>query len=348
MIAPKHSSSSTSDSWQVIRPNPDQPPYTEMAPHLNVIWSRGWYNAVDLPSTVPMKYYNTRGRTDSATNPTELTKYFTPTSVCETGFLWLRGHDVKWFANTIVPQLTCDISILTGDCPLDVPNNMPGATAVLASPHVIHWFAQDKASEHAKLVAIPLGIPIHYGFEGSPHSVHTVQTMVDVRNEAVPFAQRKTTIIYDKGTIAGGSKRRDQERTEAYNILSKCSNIVHMTPQSQPGFWRTLASHQFGIAPTGVGWDSFRIWEMLFLGTIPIVKGSPLQLLIEPAHVPVMVVDDWSEVCTMTGERYAQLVQKYEHWVANAHKWLEPSLWVPRDQQAMEQLCDESPGCRDS
>jgi hypothetical protein len=39
-------------------------------------------------------------------------------------------------------------------------------------------------------------------------------------------------------------------------------------------------------------------------------------------------------------------VDRYEHWIANAHHWLRPSLWVPRNQAEMDRLCDDSPGCR--
>jgi hypothetical protein len=218
--------------------------------------------------------------------------------------VWLRANDVRWFADNIVPNLKYKISIITGDSDRVVPDNFKGGHDVLNSPWIEAWYAQNKAVEHPKLHAIPIGIPIHYGFAGSLDSVHTVQTMANIREKALPFKDRKKTIIYDKGTMHGGNNRRNQARTETYNALSKCSNIEHLEKQPPPDFWRTLASHQFEISPTGVGWDTFRLWELLFFGTIPIVKKSPLDLLLMPAHVPVLIVEDWSEVCTLTADKY--------------------------------------------
>jgi hypothetical protein len=40
------------------------PPFTNMTPQMDVIWSRGWYNAIPPPATVPMEYYNRAGLTE--------------------------------------------------------------------------------------------------------------------------------------------------------------------------------------------------------------------------------------------------------------------------------------------
>ena len=110
--------------------------------------------------------------------------------------------------------------------------------------------------------------------------------------------------------------------------------------------WPLYASHQFAIAPVGVGYDTFRVWEYLFFGTVPIVLSSPLDAMYIDAHVPIIIVKDWKEVCEWTEDDMENLFERFHKWVANSHMWLRPSLWVPRDQDQMEMLCDASPGCR--
>ncbi len=333
------------DPYQVIFPNANRPPYTDFAPHLNVIWSRGWYNAVSLPKGVPMSYYNDKGRTDMKTNNNILTKIFQADDVCRSEYVWVRGRDLGWFATTLLPKLQCQINLITSDAPNDVPTKLMGGHQVLSSDKIINWYAQDKASDIDKIKPIPLGIPIHYGFPGSPNSLDTVEKMTEIRQNAPIFEDRSRMIYYDKGTI-GGSGRRTIERREAFKKLEKCNNIrINSEKGHALDFWKTLSSHQFGVCVTGVGWDTFRIWEMLFFGVIPIVKSSPLDLLLVPAHVPVLIVKDWSEICNLSDANYNELIDKYRGWVQNAHYWLEPSLWIPRNQTRIDQLCKDSPGC---
>lgn len=339
----------SSRDYNALYDIPNQAPFDEMAPHLNVVWSRGWYNAVRLPQSVPQSYYNSRGRMDRPFGISLLRTYYTPTSVCETGYVWINGNDLSWFAREVLHNIECEISIITSDCDNDVPNQYDVASLVLGSSKIKTWYAQDKTAEHEKLVAIPIGVPIHYGFEGSPHSVSTVQAMMDVRKKMPDWSQRKNGIILNIGTIEGGSYRRTKLRIEANDALSQCSPsgiLVDMPKSRPPLFWEHFSQYRFGVAVSGVGWDTFRLWEMFFFGVVPIVKRSPLtEFLLEPAHLPVVIVDNWSEVCDFTGAKYEELIKKYEGWIDNAHRWLEPALWIPRNQSAMDELCDAAPGC---
>jgi hypothetical protein len=58
--APLFSANSPSPSWQMLLSS--APPYTDFAPELDVICSRGWYNAQWPPEGVPIGYYNEKGR----------------------------------------------------------------------------------------------------------------------------------------------------------------------------------------------------------------------------------------------------------------------------------------------
>jgi hypothetical protein len=50
----------------------------------------------------------------------------------------------------------------------------------------------------------------------------------------------------------------------------------------------------FVLSPHGRGLDCYRTWEALLMGAIPIVKRSPLDPLFD--GLPVVIVDDWSEI----------------------------------------------------
>jgi hypothetical protein len=51
--------------WQSPPPHPPAPRYTQhftrFAPKLDIVWSRGWYNAFAPAGRIPLEYYNERG-----------------------------------------------------------------------------------------------------------------------------------------------------------------------------------------------------------------------------------------------------------------------------------------------
>ena len=332
-------------------------PYSNMTPQLDVVWARGWYNAIKPPITVPLDYYNRAGLNGGRTSPDLLQQYFPPT-LC--GPRWMRIDDLEWWIHEILPQMRCPFTLLTGDGIVDVPTMVSpypqDIDRLLSSSYLEAWYAQNTVMLHPKLIPLPLGLPIHYGFPGSPHSAETVQTMLDIRQQQQKapnnaFRQRSRKILLDLGTTEGGGPRA-QARMQALEALEKCPERVEVkpVPTDPVTTWKQdYSTHQFAVVVRGTGWDTYRTWEFLLYGTVPIMlAGTPLDLLHLSAHTPVLQVQEWSDICQWSDEYYDALVDQYEGWIANAHRWLRPSLWVPRNQDEMELLCDTSPGCRDS
>jgi len=333
-------------------------PYSVMTPHMNVLWARGWYNVLHpLPSTVPMDYYNRAGLGGgSKLYPQSLLKTYFPPTLC--GPRWMRIDDVEYWIKTVFPNVTCPITLLTGDGILDVPFHVTQKLltpaqllAFLESPYLTAWYAQNLVVYHPKFHPIPVGLPIHYGFDGSPNSAHTLSKMLQIRTFMPSWKERSRKIFFDPGTIMGGGPRQ-QARMEAFQELQQCSTdrIEIMTsPQDPVTTWQQhYSTHQFAVVVRGTGWDTYRTYEYLFYGTVPILLADTpvVDLLLIPAHVPIVRIQQWSDLCHWTDQEYDWFASRYEHWIANAHHWLQPSLWVPRNQTEMDRLCNISPGCR--
>ena len=63
----------------------------------------------------------------------------------------------------------------------------------------------------------------------------------------------------------------------------------------QRSFYRHLAGFHFALSPRGNGLDTFRTWEALALGVVPVVKKSgPFDSVYQ--GLPVLLVDRWSDV----------------------------------------------------
>jgi hypothetical protein len=57
-------------------------------------------------------------------------------------------------------------------------------------------------------------------------------------------------------------------------------------------FWGSMAQHAFSLSPPGHGQDTHRFWEILLLGSVPIVVSSPLDRLV--CQFPSVILKDWS------------------------------------------------------
>ena len=120
-----------------------------------------------------------------------------------------------------------------------------------------------------------------------------------------PWAHRE-------GKVFGGGesmKSNDQKlsRNKMNDALSKAPtrlmfNKIKMTgnsditgmPKAVKMYFETISKAQFAIAPHGNGQDTHRIWEVLMLGTVPVVLTSALDLLY--SAFPIVVIDDPKEL----------------------------------------------------
>ena len=72
---------------------------------------------------------------------------------------------------------------------------------------------------------------------------------------------------------------------------------THLLPLSstQAASFGRYNNYSFGLSPRGNGIDSYRTWEMLASGMIPIVLTSSIDRLY--AGLPVLILHAWTELC---------------------------------------------------
>jgi hypothetical protein len=248
------------------------PPFTNMTPQMDVVWARGWYNAIPPPATVPMEYYNRAGLEGGTINTRQLIQYFPPT-LC--GPRWMRINDVAKWIRIVLPRVKCKFTLITSDGIFNVPNGIFDGDKLLASPFLTAWYAQNVVdASHPKLHPIPVGLPIHYGFVDSPHSVHTLEALLKLRQSMPAFRDRSHKILMDKGTTLFGGARA-KERLRAFDILQQCPDRVEMMqPTPTLETWtQHYRTHQFGVIVRGTGWDTYRTWEYVRKLTMPLAQS---------------------------------------------------------------------------
>ena len=157
---------------------------------------------------------------------------------------------------------------------------------LLEQPNLKAWFANNINIRHPKLHAVPLGLPneVDFSIQGNTRAIYEVaQTEKTVKNlaymnfkiDTFPVERRRVHDMFvDKSWVTKGGLNCDVDGHKQY--------------------LKDIQSHKFCICPRGNGFDSHRLMEALYLGTIPVVKRC---IAMEQFYdLPCLFIVDWNDV----------------------------------------------------
>ncbi|MBV6633836.1 MAG: hypothetical protein KI792_12495 [Alphaproteobacteria bacterium] len=120
---------------------------------------------------------------------------------------------------------------------------------------------------------------------------------------------------------------------EAPDILCEHMGAFMKYSLSRADFFDRLSRSKFAISPRGNGIESFRMWDCLYLGVIPVVKREAV-FMGELEDLPVLLIDDWDEFLGQSPDDWHAL---YDQFLDRQFNWekLKLSFWMKRiyDQQ---------------
>ena len=104
---------------------------------------------------------------------------------------------ISMFVHNFLPHLQTHIVLVSGDADESIPSvHVSSCHAILASPYILRWFAQNCLASHPKLFHLPIGLDYHtmsvsdssWGMKKSPiEQEHNIQM---IANSAAPFDKR--------------------------------------------------------------------------------------------------------------------------------------------------------------
>ena len=68
--------------------------------------------------------------------------------------------------------------------------------------------------------------------------------------------------------------------------------------------------YNFAISPRGNGWDCHRTWELFLAGVIVIMKSSPLDEMFIKNDLPVIILNDWSDLNLLTENKLLKYIEE--------------------------------------
>jgi hypothetical protein len=222
--------------------------------------------------------------------------------------VYVCSDAVEVFAQELAPKIAHDVVLVSGDSDFAITSSFieqPEIAAMLDSSQIKHWWAQNCAADHPKLLPIPIGNDYHTIWEHPGVFSHARSSPLAQETQllrvlaSAPSLERRFLTAYCNWlpTIDRGDRR------ECYDTIDQLALLVEPQRPSREAAWERQARCMFVASPEGVGIDCHRTWEALMLGCIPIVRRNALAPLF--AHLPVWVVDHWSEVTVHALEEVA-------------------------------------------
>lgn len=176
--------------------------------------------------------------------------------------------------------------------------------------NVIRWYSQNVNIIHERVFSIPIGIENDFWLKDKRR----------IMERKLHEKKNFKSLVYCNHNINTNRK----ERLKPYEILkNKLWATVHIGSNGQgfDNYIHNIYNHPFCIAPAGNGIDTHRIWECLYMNTVPIVLRNINNSFYK--DLPILFLDDWEEITDkFLHDSYMRIVEskwnadklKFEYW----------------------------------
>lgn len=190
--------------------------------------------------------------------------------------------DQDFFFRELYPRIRSPIFLMTGGTGHPNPgrhgrhleDRTPGG-----QPKILRWVCENVDRPDPRLIPIPIGIRALF-------------------ERVLPALQREAEQIgrKDKLVCANFDPATAVDREAMVGLLSGADWVDRIPYQPRRTFavHRQILEYEFAFCPPGKGVDTYRCWEYLYTGVIPIMKRSGIDPLFD--GLPVLLVDAWEEV----------------------------------------------------
>jgi len=117
------------------------------------------------------------------------------------------------------------------------------------------------------------------------------------------------------------------ERTACRDAFVNHDWVIDKNEIPRDEFYTDMNNSKYVLSPVGAGMDCHRIYEAIYLNTIPILKSCDLDDLYD--KMPVVIVNDWSCITKdFLESNYEQYKKKLDEWKNKNPEWICASFWL--------------------
>lgn len=226
---------------------------------------------------------------------------------------------IHWRGRLHHPPTVRRTILITGHGDMGITDNLVRAY----SPKL--WWTTNKETTDPRVHSLPLGItndcldtPIHPIFGNLDIMVDGMGTPRHIKNRVYMNFNTHTYPVEREGVYTYFKNKE----------WVTCGTIVN-TLEGRKAFLNDIRNHEFVLCPRGGGVDTHRLWETLYMGSIPIVRRD---IAIQDfSDLPICFIDDWDQV---TPDFLDSELKRIKNGVFNMDK-LKISYWIQSIQDSV-------------
>ena len=148
-----------------------------------------------------------------------------------------------------------------------------------------YWFGINKNTESKRVISIPIGLAGNF----SGKNLQTKDFDENkIKNFDLKLKELKIYVNFQKNT-------NSLEREQAIDVLKKSDKSFISPPNlTKDKYKEHLERFAFTLCPWGNGYDTHRVWEALYCGSVPIIKRHYTFQYLE--NLPALIIDDYEEL----------------------------------------------------
>jgi hypothetical protein len=172
---------------------------------------------------------------------------------------------------------------------------------ILEHPMVYRWYAQNMCFIHEKLEVLPIGMANRMW----PHGNTDYFRKGDDNGSLYELHKNKTEMVYFHFSL----HTNQEKRRPCFDALR--SRLPFLQSLNPTEYHPLLAKYRYCICPEGNGVDTHRLWEALYLQSIPIVlRTSFTDVLQKKLSIPMIVLDRWEDLFSYSRADLEQMVER--------------------------------------
>ena len=153
---------------------------------------------------------------------------------------------------------------------------------IIDSDIILHIYCQNLMFSHSKVSYIPIGVANRQWAHGK------IEYFMSLPLYDIQYYKLSHILL-------SMSLHTNAERAACASILLN-KGIPNRRFSDYKDYLLALSTAKFCICPDGNGIDTHRLWETLYVKTIPILRRSAFTDILVAAQIPCIVVSNWSDL----------------------------------------------------
>jgi len=167
---------------------------------------------------------------------------------------------------------------------------------IVNNNRIIKWYTTNSILKHDKIINIPIGLQNeHLYFHNNPQSDQKLLKSIINTN-----INKELNVLLSFNVNTNPLHRKpiyDLLSNEDYVDIRIFSSNDRYDKNFMINYYKEIKRHKFVVCPLGTGPDCHRYWEVLYLGTIPIIqKHIALDPFFENDKLPVLYIDKITDI----------------------------------------------------